>query len=92
MSTIFSKIFNQGNQKHPHLTREFSFNEFSQCYGSFRYHYKERLNKPCADNNSLINFDLKCRDFLMINGSLFMIFAGIATYGFRHRLGHIVDH
>jgi hypothetical protein len=92
MSTLFPKIFNSQSQNHPRLVNEFSFSEFSRCYGTFRHHYSQRLNTPSAENNALLNFDLKCRDFLIVNGTIFMLCSGFFTHQMRARLGHRIDY
>ena len=90
MSFILSKI--QGNKgNHPRLTKEISMNEFSSVYAHFRHMFQKQLNEPCADNNSLINYDLKCRDFLMMNGTFFMLMSGAGTMSLKKIAGAPID-
>jgi hypothetical protein len=92
MSSLFPRLFNKQNKDSPRLCREFSFNEFQDIYGTFRYHFSKRLREPCAENNNLINYDLKCKDFLNVNGGVFMIFGGIAAFTLKSRFGHKIDY
>lgn len=66
-------------------------NEFSSIYAHFRHMFEKQINEPCADNNSLINYDLKCRDFLMMNGTFFMVMSGIGTMTFKKFFGNAID-
>lgn len=44
--------------KSERVTKEFSYNEFVACYSDYRRMFREKLNKPSADSNHIINFDL----------------------------------
>lgn len=82
MSDLFAKIFNVRNQNNPRLVKEFSLDEFEKIYSFFRHNYKQRLNNPTAENNNLINMDLKCRDFITVNHTMMMLFSGGFTFLF----------
>ena len=81
----------QKSKGHPRLTKEFSLKEFSQCYGGFRYEFREELAKPSQYNNSIITYDMKCRDFVVMNSSFFMIVSGVGTMTFKRFFGHSID-
>ena len=85
-----NQIFGRKNY-HDRLTREFSLNEFINIYGNFRHKYREELQKPTADNNYLINYDLQCKNLIQTNAFLQMIFAGSTTYSIKYFIGHKID-
>ncbi len=50
----------------PTLLSKFSHNEMSNCYFDYRRMFKQQLNQPTADNNHLINFNLKLQNYVVV--------------------------
>ena len=82
-------LYYQKNQER--LCKEFSMNEYLRIYGNFRGQYKEKLNRPNAENNDLINYDLYLRNYMILNSTQFMICAGALTYGVKRFFGYNID-
>ena len=71
------------HRKRDRLTKDFTQNEFTNCYSHFRHVHNQKLNMPSADNNSLINFEQKLRNQLVMNSTIYMLFGGAGAYFVR---------
>jgi len=85
MASLFINPFYRRNSDR--ITKEFSHNEFSHCYSYFRSKFAEQLNKPSAENNDIINYDLKVRNYLIMTNGCNMILSAINTLAFKYYIG-----
>lgn len=46
---------------------------------------------PTADNNHIINYNLKLKNYLIVNTSVHMLSAGVFTFMVRGVLGNMID-
>lgn len=73
------------------MLRNFSLNEFSLLSGTYKHMFKEQLRQPSAENNHIINYNLKLQNYLIINSSLHMISAGMFTFLVKGLIGTYID-
>lgn len=85
MASFFINPFYRRNQDR--ITKEFSEREFTNIYSHFRHKFAEQINKPTAENNDIINYDLKCRNYLILTNGCNMIISAITTLSFKTALG-----
>ena len=90
--SLYLQAYNLTSNKNQRICKEMSMRQFQTVYGTFRHLHQDKLNKPSADNNALIAFDLQCQNFIRVNAGMFMILAGGIVYMLKTRLGyHRID-
>ena len=58
--SLYLQAYNLTSNKNQRICKEMSMRQFQTVYGTFRHLHQDKLNKPSADNNALIAFDLQC--------------------------------
>lgn len=79
--------FNDKNR----MLRNFSLNEFSLISGSYKQMFKDQIREPCADNNHVINYNLKLQNYMILNSTMHMISSGMFTFLIKGILGNAID-
>lgn len=69
------------------LLKPFSTNEISAIYSAYKQMYLHQIRNPSADNNSIINYNMKLQNYVMMNSFIHMITAGSGLYFFSYFLG-----
>ncbi len=73
------------------MLKNFSLTEFALLAGTYKHMFKDQLRMPTADNNHLINYNLKLQNYVIINSSVHMISAGMLTFLMRGLLGNFIE-
>jgi hypothetical protein len=73
------------------MLRNYSLNEFALLAGTYKHMFKDQLRQPSAENNHIINYNLKLQNYLIINSSLHMISAGMFTFLVKGLIGNGID-
>lgn len=73
------------------LLHNFSVREFGMLVGTYKHIFAEQLRQPTADNNHITNYSLKLQNYFLVNSTIHMISAGMATFMCRTLLGGLID-
>lgn len=76
-----------GPSDHGRLMRNFSLNEFALLAGTYKHMFKEQLQQPTADNNHIVNYNLKLQNYVIVNSTIHMISAGMFTFLVKGLIG-----
>jgi len=90
MSSLISSLTG-GSHSHDRMLKNFSLNEFALLAGSYKHMFKDQLRQPTADNNHIVNYNLKMQNYLIVNSSIHMISAGMFTFLVKGVLGNMID-
>lgn len=72
------------------LLKNFSTKEFGQVVANYKHLFKDQLKTPTADNNHIINYNLKVSNFVMMNETIHMLVAGGGVFGIRSLIGNFI--
>jgi hypothetical protein len=73
------------------MLRNFSVNEFAVLTGTYKHMFKDQLRQPTADNNHIVNYNLKLQNYLIVNSSVHMLSAGMFTFLVKGAVGNYID-
>jgi hypothetical protein len=73
------------------MLRNFSVNEFAVLTGTYKNMFKDQLRQPTADNNHIVNYNLKLQNYLIVNSSVHMLSAGMFTFLIKGAVGNYID-
>jgi hypothetical protein len=73
------------------MLKNFSLNEFALVSGTYKHMFKDQLRMPSADNNHIINYNLKLQNYMIINSTIHMISSGMFTFLIKGILGNAID-
>ena len=82
-------IWPKGNTER--LMKTFSLREFGMIVGEYKRIFKEQIRAPTADNNHIINYNLKLTNYLMMNEFIHMVSAGAGVYAIKGLVGNYID-
>ena len=68
-----------------------SLGQIHEIHYRYRAHFKNEINNPSADNNHIVNFNLKMENFLMMNSFINLVMSGITLFGMKTFLGNAID-
>lgn len=80
-----------GSSNEDRMLRNFSLNEFALLAGGYKHMFKDQLRQPTADNNHIVNYNLKLQNYLIVNSSIHMISAGMFTFLMKGLVGNALD-
>lgn len=83
-------FFNRGTGGDRLLTN-FSLSEFALVAGTYKHMFKDQLRQPTADNNHIVNYNLKLQNYLIVNSSIHMISSGMFTFLVKGLAGNAID-
>jgi hypothetical protein len=91
MASVLADLWPGSRTEEGRMLRNFSLNEFSLLAGTYKHMFKEQLRQPTAENNHLINYNLKLQNYLIIHSTLHMISGGMFTFLVKGFLGNGID-
>ena len=53
--------------------------------------FKDQLRQPTADNNHIINYNLKLQNYVIVNSTVHLISAGMFTFLVKSLFGNFID-
>jgi hypothetical protein len=77
MESLFRRV---NPSKDSCVLSNFSLNEFALLAGTYKHMFNEQLRKPNADNNHIINYNLKLQNYVIVNSSIHMLSAGLTSF------------
>lgn len=80
-----------GGADESRMLRNFSLNEFALLSGTYKHMFKDQIRQPTADNNHIINYNLKMQNYVIVNSSIHMISAGMFTFLIKGVLGNTIE-
>lgn len=73
------------------MLKNFSLNEVALLAGTYKHMFKEQLRQPTADNNHIVNYNLKLQNYLIVNSTIHMLSAGLSAFLLKGLLGPMID-
>lgn len=65
--------------------------EFGMLVGTYKHIFTDQLRQPTADNNHITNYNLKLQNYFIVNSTIHMISAGMATFFMKALVGGFID-
>ena len=69
------------------LLKEFSVMELTLIQQAYKDIFLEQIRQPTADNNHIINYSLKLKNFLLLNSTIHMLSASGLIFGVHILIG-----
>lgn len=73
------------------ILRKVSVKQVSTLIGVYKSHFRDAIDNPTADTNHILNYYLKLHNFYVMNNVIFMVAAGMGTFGVKSLFGATID-
>ena len=85
------EILYKNQDSHDRLLRNFSVNELFIVQQSYKDIFKKQLRQPTADNNHIINYNMKMQNYVLMNNTIHFFSAGALVFGISQFMGNTLE-